>query len=753
MKAASCVIVAVILASTAAEASAQAQPPSTSVPAKVETAPAPPVAAAPTGAFDPRETFAPVAFPEAVNGFRSADGTPGPDYWQNRADYDIAARLDPAAKTIAATETITYTNNSPSTLTSLWVQLDQNVYRPDARRAVLFGSRYKPDHTTEGYAIETVAVERDGLDVAVPYLVSDTRMQVRLDTPLKGRGDRVKLRITYRYVVPGLFGGRTAWVDTKNGPIFDVAQWYPRMAVFDDLRGWDTLPYIAQEFYLEYGDIDYAVTLPADMMVMGSGDLTNPQEVLTAEQRQRLSEARASDATVLIRTPEEVAAPAAAPAAGEKTWRYHMADTRDVAFTASRAFVWDAARMTLPDGKTALAESVYPVESAGPEAWGRSTAYLKDAVERFSRHWFPYPYPTAVSVAGGASGMEYPGLVFDGIDDKGKVLFWITAHEIGHTWFPMVVGSDERRDAWMDEGINTFIDTFESDEFEGGVYGPKRDSEYAESGGNPVDVILPILADPEAPPIMTRADLIPEKYRHAVTYFKAGARPSSATRRNPGAGALRPGLSQVHRRLGLQTPEAERLFPRHGERGRRGPLLVVARLVHGKLAARSRCNGSRLYGRRSPQGGRHNGRNPRQAGSAELGRGPLRGRHDEARRAPGGNLAARRQGRDAPRRRPADCLGHGRPRPTPSRPRSLQQYVRHGLAAIAAPPASALRAQGRSGSISKHPLAGPRDAVLCSKAERKTLNELERGRCRRFARLPATGRTRMSLSRRRVKRF
>ena len=522
MKAAWWAIVAVIVALATRDASAQAQPPSTSVPAKAETAPAPPAAVAPPGAFDPRETFGPVVFPEAVNGFRSADGTPGPAYWQNRADYDIAARLDPVAKTITATETITYTNNSPSTLDSLWVQLDQNVYRPDARRAVLFGSRYKPDRTTEGYVIETVAVERNGQDVALPYVVSDTRMQIRLDIPLKGGGERLKLHIAYRYVVPGLFGGRTAWVETKNGPIFDVAQWYPRMAVFDDLRGWDTLPYIAQEFYLEYGDIDYAVTLPADMMVVGSGEMTNPQEVLSPDQRERLATARASAATVMIRTPEEVAAQAGVPpASSEKTWRYHMANTRDVAFTASRAFVWDAARMSLPGGKTALAESVYPVESAGPGAWGRSTAYLKDSVERFSQHWYPYPYPTAVSVAGGASGMEYPGLVFDGIDDKGKGLFWITAHEIGHTWFPMVVGSDERRDAWMDEGINTFIDTFESDEFEGGVYGPKRDSEYAEQGGNPVDAILPVLADPEAPPITTRADLIPEKYRHAVTYFKA----------------------------------------------------------------------------------------------------------------------------------------------------------------------------------------------------------------------------------------
>jgi hypothetical protein len=500
---------------------AQAPLPSTSVSAEADAAP-PAAGSGRDSAFDPRETFAPIAFPEAVNRYRSGDGTPGPDYWQNRADYAISARLDPASKTLTASETITYTNNSPSTLTSLWVQLDENVYRPDSRGAVLIGRRRKADQITQGYVLDTVEVEREGAAAPAKFLVSDTRLQVRLDRPLEGRGAKLKLRIAYHYVVPGLFGGRTAWVDTKNGPIFDIAQWYPRMCVFDDVRGWDTLPYIAQEFYLEYGDFDYAITAPADMIVAGTGELMNPDAVLTPEQQSRLAQARTSDATVMIRSPEDVARGAAAPPpSAEKTWRYHMSNTRDVAFSASRAFIWDAARINLPGGKTALAESVYPVESAGAGAWGRSTEYTKDSVERFSQHWYVYPYPTAVSVAGGASGMEYPGMVFDGIEDKGKALFWITAHEFGHTWFPMTVGSDERRDAWMDEGFNTFIDTFESDEFEGGVYGPKRDSEYAPGGGNPVDEILPILADPNAPPIVTRADLISEKYRHSVTYFKA----------------------------------------------------------------------------------------------------------------------------------------------------------------------------------------------------------------------------------------
>lgn len=485
--------------------------------AEAETAaPAP---AAPS-AYDPHLAFAPLDLPGPVNRYRSGDGSPGPDYWQNRADYVIEARLDPAAKTLSGSEVITYANNSPSNLTSLWLQLDQNNYRRDARVAA-HRDGAAPTYT-DGYVIEAVSVEQDGTTTAVSPLISDTRMQVRLPHPLKGGGGRLKLHVRYHYTVPGLFGGRTAWVDTPNGPIFDIAQWYPRMAVFDDVRGWDTQPFLFQEFYLEYGDFDYAVTVPAGMMVMGTGVLQNPGEVLSAAQRARLDQARASDATVMIRTPAEVAAAAAAPpAAGETTWRYHMDNTRDVAFSASRAFAWDAARINLPGGASALAMSVYPPESARLDAWDRSTEYLKDSVEHFSRRWSPYPYPTAVSIAGGVSAMEYPGIAFDGVTDNGKYLFWITAHEIGHTWFPMMVGFDERRDPWMDEGFNTFIDVYESDDFSNGVYGPKRDSEFAEAGGNPVDAILPVLADKDAPIILTRGDAIREKYRHPVSYFKS----------------------------------------------------------------------------------------------------------------------------------------------------------------------------------------------------------------------------------------
>lgn len=469
--------------------------------------------------YQPRETFAPFDMGQAVNTYRSSNGLPGPGYWQNRADYVIRATLAPSTRTISGTVAITYRNNSPDALDALWLQLDQNIYRPASRAAMARGGQARGN--TDGMTLESVKVAIGGKVVDVAPLVSDTRARLPLPTPLAAQAVAI-VTIRYRYTVPGEFGGRTAWGRSRDGEIYDVAQWYPRMAVYDDLRGWDTLPYLAQEFYLEYGDFDYAVTVPSDMIVAGSGDLVNPAEVLTPRQAARLARARTSDATVAIRAPSEIADPTTRPKRdGSLTWHFRMKNTRDVAWSASSIFAWDAARINLPDGRTALAMSFYPAESQGPDRWGRSTEYLKDAVERFSRRWYPYPWPAAINVAGPATGMEYPGIVFDGIDDAGKTLFWISAHEIGHSWFPMIVGFDERRDAWMDEGFNTFIDTYESDDFHGGEYAPKRDAEFAPGGGNPVDEILPVLADPDAPPILSRADTVIEKYRHPVTYFKS----------------------------------------------------------------------------------------------------------------------------------------------------------------------------------------------------------------------------------------
>lgn len=477
--------------------------------------------------FDPRETFAPLTLPEAVNPYRSSNGAPGPMYWQNEADYEMHATLDTAAKQLSNIETITYTNNSPDVLTSLWVLLEQNSYRKDSRSRLLGGGRggrrggvaNAEPPSTDGNVLDSVEIEAGKATVKAEYIVNDTRMQIRLVNPLKPKG-MLKIHIKYHYAIPGTWGGRTSWGTTKNGDIYDMAQWYPRMCVYDDLRGWDTLPYIGSEFYLEYGHFDYYVTVPSEMIVAGSGELMNGKDVLTKTELDRLEQARNSDQTVYIRTLAEVGDPGSRPKqGGTLTWHFHMDRTRDVVWSASPAFVWDAAKINLPDGKKSLAMSVYPPESFGPDAWDKSTEYTKDTIERFSKLWYPYPWPAATSIAGFSSGMEYPGVVFDGVADKGSFFFWLTAHEFGHTWFPMIVGSNERRNAFMDEGFNTFIDIEESAAYAGGKYGPKRDSEYS-AGGEPPDTILKVLDNPAAPTLMMPADAYPGPLGHPVSYFK-----------------------------------------------------------------------------------------------------------------------------------------------------------------------------------------------------------------------------------------
>ena len=471
--------------------------------------------------YQPADLFAPIFYSDKGNEFHSANGEPGPKYWQNSVDYLIKAKLDTVAKTISATENISYTNNSPDALQYLWIQLDQNTYKKDARSN--FATPYSPSakQHTDGYQFESVELSQNGVTEKADYIVNDTRMQIRLPKALIANGGKISILINYHYVIPGDFGGRNDYFDTKNGKIYETAQWYPRMCVYDDSHGWDTLPFLGSgEFYLEYGNIDYSITVPADMIVAGSGELVNPAEVLSAKEMSRLVLAHNSDKTVMIRSLADVTDPASRPHKGTLTWHFKMYNTRDVAFGASKAYIWDAARINLPGGKKSLAMSVYPVESQGDTAWSRATEYLKGSVEYFSAKWFVYPYPVAINEAGIAGGMEYPGITFDGYTAKGKDLFALIAHEIGHNWFPMIVGSDERRYGWMDEGLNTFIDVYASDIFNKGEYAPKRDGEYAPKGGNPADEIVPVINDPNAVTIMTAADAVPEKYRHSITYFK-----------------------------------------------------------------------------------------------------------------------------------------------------------------------------------------------------------------------------------------
>ena len=488
-------------------------------PAASVSALAPPASAATH--YDPLRTFAPLTLPDPVNAYRSGDGAPGGAYWQNRADYVIHATLDPQQQLLTGVEAIHYTNNSPTALQSLWVQLDQNLYRPDARTRFVRGRLNAP--STSGYVLDSVQIDTGAQRTRAQYLISDTRMQIRLRQPLKAYGGKLTIDIHYHYTVPdGRFGGRTGYMPTSNGPIYAIAQWYPRMAVYDDVRGWDTLPYLGNEFYLEYGDFDYFVTVPRDMVVAGSGELQNPGEVLSTQQRARLARARASEQSVNIRSAGEAALAAHQPARkGTRTWHFRMKQSRDVSFAASRAFIWDAARIDLPGGGHSLAMAYYPTESAGPGGWGRTVAYLKDAVQNFSRRWSLFPYPAAIAVASSVSGMEYPGIVFDNFKDRGKTLFWLTAHEIGHTWFPMVVGFNERRHQWMDEGFNSFIDVYESQDFNHGEFAPKNDQEYAPGSAAPADQIATLLSDPKLPVMMTLADQVPQKYGHPLNYFKS----------------------------------------------------------------------------------------------------------------------------------------------------------------------------------------------------------------------------------------
>ncbi|MEO7314610.1 MAG: M1 family metallopeptidase [Ginsengibacter sp.] len=472
--------------------------------------------------FNPQELFAQNVYTKNENEFRSANGAPGAAYWQNRADYLLHATIDTVKNILSGTETIHYTNNSPDALSSLWLELAQNMYREGARSNFYSSAtrrRTPAGNThTEGYQFDHVTIEYKGKTVKADYMINDTRMQIRLPQSLSSK-EKIDIHIKYNYKLPGAFGGRTDFFSTKNGKIYEIAQWYPRMCVYDDLHGWDALPFLGSgEFYCEYGDFDYTVIVPDGMIVAGSGELQNEKEVLSTAQIQRLNKARKSDQTIMIRTAAEVKN----NPENNKTqsWHFKMFNTRDVAFGASAAYIWDAAKINLPHGKTSLAMSVYPVESAGDSAWGRSTEYLKKSIEYFSEKWLPYPYPVAINEAGIAGGMEYPGILFDGMNAKGKQLYWVTAHEIGHNWFPMMVGSNERRYAWMDEGLNTFIDIYASDAFNMGEFAPKRDGEYAPGKGNPADEIIPLLKDDAAPNMMARADMLTEKYRHPLVYFK-----------------------------------------------------------------------------------------------------------------------------------------------------------------------------------------------------------------------------------------
>ena len=424
--------------------------------------------------FDNKEAFYPQFYPYPGNDYRSASGEPGPKYWQNRADYKINATLDTGSHKVTGEVEITYTNNSPDNLKFLWLQLDQNIYRQDSRGSATStqaGGRWANTKFTEGHAIKSITADVNGKSFTPKYIVTDTRMQVWLDESLKASGNKAKLKIAFEFTIPDYGTDRMGKLKTKNGIVYEVAQWFPRLCVYDDIQGWNTLPYIGQgEFYLEYGDFDFAITAPADVIVVGSGELLNPQDCYTPEQIKRWNDAMKSDKTVMIRSEKEVKEASSRPAKASCTWKFKITNARDIAWAASKAFIIDAAKINLPSGKKSMAISAYPAESIKRNGWQRSTEFVKASVEHYSKKWFEYPYPAATNVAGIVGGMEYPGIVFCGFGASGAGLWGVTDHEFGHTWFPMIVGNNERKYAWMDEGFNTFINGLSTEEFNNGEF-------------------------------------------------------------------------------------------------------------------------------------------------------------------------------------------------------------------------------------------------------------------------------------------
>ncbi len=407
------------------------------------------------------------------NVYRAASGKPGPKYWQNAASYNMEVSLDDKNHTVSGNVTIHYTNNSPETLDFIWLYLEQNRFTENSRGTLttpLQGSRYDGD-IEGGFQLTNVSAKTK-TGTSSKYIITDTRMQLWLDKPLAAKGGEVEIKMNFSFKVPVEGMDRMGRLEVKNGTIYALAQWYPRVAVFDDVVGWNTDPYLgAGEFYCEYGNYDVKITAPAGQTVVCSGVLQNPKEVLTKEQQERWAKAEKSDETVYIITPEEVGKPISqAKTSGTLTWHFKMENTRDVAWAASKAFIWDAAKMNLGDGKTGLAQSVYPKESDGKNAWGRSTEFSKASVEFYSKNYFTYPYQNAINVAASVGGMEYPGVSFCHFQSKGEDLWGVTDHEFGHNWFPMIVGSNERRYPWMDEGFNIFINHYSTKAFNNGEF-------------------------------------------------------------------------------------------------------------------------------------------------------------------------------------------------------------------------------------------------------------------------------------------
>jgi Peptidase family M1 domain len=476
------------------------------------------------------------------NNYRTASGAPGHQYWQQKADYKINVSLDEKHQCIHGSEEITYTNNSPDTLHYLWIQLDQNRYEKNsfdlvtqppldfADRPLFF------DVNTElyrrsfegGFYIISVT---DHKGQPLKHTIVKTMMRIDLTTPLPPKSNTV-LNIAWKYNV---IDASKVWVrsgfeyfEGEDNYLFAIAQFYPRMAAYTDRHGWQNKQFLGRgEFTLEFGDFEVSIQVPADHIVAATGELQNPDEILSKKQKERLKKARTAKKPVFIVTPKEAQKTSKKKALGKgisstRTWVFHAKNVRDFAFASSRKFIWDA--MGTPgDGHTVLAMSFYPEE--GRPLWEKfATHAVAHTIEQYSKYTFPYPYPTAISVNGPPriDGMEYPMICFlMPRPEKDKTYSlkqkWdtigINIHEVGHNFFPMIVNSDERNWSWMDEGLNTFLQYLATQHWE---------KEYSIEVGESLDAIDYMKSEDQRP-IMTNPSSIPLLQHYDNAYIKAAA--------------------------------------------------------------------------------------------------------------------------------------------------------------------------------------------------------------------------------------
>lgn len=423
------------------------------------------------------------------NMFRTASGAPGPEYYQQRADYKINLELDDKASKMYGSETVTYYNNAPESLDYLWVQLDQNIARRDSQTPLIdsqtipqatsvenFTKTYMGKGFDGGFNLEYVKDEKGN---AMKYTINNTMMRIDLPKPIK-KGEKVVFSIKWWYNINDYMkdggNGRSGYEVFPDGnKIYVIAQFYPRMCVYNDVEGWQNMQFWGRsEFALTFGNYDVKITVPADHILDGTGVLQNRSEVYTSEQEKRWQLAENSfDKPVIIVTQAEATAAEKKFATTTKTWHLKAENVRDFAFSSSRKFILDAMAVQVGNSKP-MAISMYPKE-ANPLWENLSTIAVAHTLKTYSKYTFEYPYPKAISVSAEDQGMEYPMICWNygRPDENGKIsdrvkygMLGVIIHEVGHNYFPMIVNSDERQWTWMDEGLNTFLEYLTEQEFD-----------------------------------------------------------------------------------------------------------------------------------------------------------------------------------------------------------------------------------------------------------------------------------------------